>query len=367
MEFSTDPAFADQLDASDSLAAFRAEFELPESPAIYFVGNSLGPLPKRVRAAVGAELDRWGSLGVEGHFTGGRTEGDVGWVDEHRLVTGPIGRIVGGNDDEVVVMNALTVNLHLLMVSFYAPTPERHKILIEEHAFPSDHFAVESQIRQRGFDPATSLVTVSPQAGSELLEPDDIMAAIAEHGDELALVLLPGVQYYTGQVLPMADIVAAGHSVGARVGIDLAHAVGNVELHLHDWNVDFATWCSYKYLNSSPGGVSGIFVHRRHVADESLAKFLGWWGTNPDTRFEMVNEFDAVHSAESWQISNSPILQMAAHRASLEIFDEAGGVAALRLKSQQQTAYLQFLIDEMFAGRVASITPNDPDLSLIHI
>lgn len=360
-DFSTDPSDAERLDSQDELARFRDEFEFPTPPAgaestIYFVGNSLGALPVRVRAAVSTELDRWGSLGVAGHMTG-----DLAWADYHQPMAEPMARIVGGLAHEVVVMNALTVNLHLLLVSFYEPTPERHKILIEEHAFPSDHFAVESQIRQRGYDPATSLVTVAPRTGQEVLDPDDILAAIAEHGAELATVLLPGVQYYTGQVLPIADIAAAAHAVGARVGIDLAHAVGNVELTLHDDDVDFATWCTYKYLNAGPGAVSGIFVHERHVADASLPKLTGWWGTRRETRFEMENVFDAIPTAESWQVSNGPVLLMAALRASLEIFDEAGGVAVLRKKSIRQTAYLQFLIDELLPGRVRSITPTEPD------
>lgn len=361
MEFSTDPAFANRLDEADELARFRSEFEFPTPPdgaaeTIYFVGNSLGALPTRVRASVNSELDRWATLGVHGHFTG-----EPGWADSHETVAGPMERMVGARSGEVVSMNALTVNLHLLLISFYEPTPQRHKILIEDHAFPSDHFAVESQIRQRGFDPATSLVTVSPRPGEELLDPADILAAIAEHGDELATVLLPGVQYYTGQIMPIAEIVEAGHAVGARVGIDLAHGVGNMELSLHDWNVDFATWCTYKYLNASPGSVSGIFVHERHIADQTLPKLVGWWGTRRDTRFEMENVFDAIPTAESWQISNGPVLQVAALRASLEIFDEAGGMAALRTKSRVQTAYLQYLIDELLAGRVESITPDDPE------
>ena len=266
-------------------------------------------------------------------------------------------RLVGAEADEVVAMNGLTVNLHLLMVSFYRPTPERHKILIEQHAFPSDHFAAESQIRQRGYDPAESLVIVSPREGSETLHPDDIMTAISEHGSELALVMLPGVQYYTGQVLPMADITAAGHDVGAVVGFDLAHAVGNIELSLHDWNIDFAAWCSYKYLNSGPGGVAGAFVHKRHVNDQSLPKFLGWWGTNPETRFEMRNEFDATPTVESWQLSNAPIFALAALRASLGVIERAGGMAALRSKSLKQIEFLDHLLETRLKGRVENLTP----------
>ena len=275
--YTTDVATAAELDAADPLAPWRDEFLLPAGtdgrPQVYLVGNSLGAVPKQTSAFVSAELDRWAELGIRGHF-----QGPLAWEPYHELLTAPMASIVGGHDDEVVVMNSLTVNLHLLMVSFYVPTQRRHKILIEDHAFPSDHFAVESQIRQRGFDPATSLVLVRPRDGEETLHPDDVLGLIAEHGDELALVLLPGVHYYTGQVLPMAEITTAGHAVGARVGFDLAHAAGNIPLQLHDWGVDFAAWCSYKYLNCGPGGVGAAFVHRRHVTDRALPKFLGWWG-----------------------------------------------------------------------------------------
>ena len=256
-------------------------------------------------------------------------------------------------------MNALTVNLHLLLVSFYRPTPQRHKVLVEDHAFPSDHFAVESQIRQRGFDPATSLVTVAPRDGEELLRAEDLLAAIAEVGDELALVLLPGVQYYTGQVLPMDEVTAAGHAVGAVVGLDLAHAVGNVELSLHDWGVDFAVWCSYKYLNGGPGGVGAAYVHRDHVADPDLPKLHGWWGTNPATRFAMATTFDPIPTVESWQLSNAPILPMAALRASLDVFQRAGGMAPLRRKSELLIAHLDRRLGEVLAGRVENLAPKE--------
>ena len=359
--WSTDPGLAAELDAADELAYLRERFELPPPPegatdSIYFVGNSLGPMPKNAREYVNHELDRWSTIGVKGHF-----QGDPGWADFHRKVEGSMARVVGAQTNEITVMNSLTVNLHLLLISFYRPTPQRHKILIEEHAFPSDHFAVESQIRQRGFDPAESLVLVSPRPGEQILHTEDIVAAIETHGEELATVLLPGVQYYTGQVLPIAAIAEAGHRVGATVGIDLAHAVGNIELSLHDDDVDFATWCSYKYLNASPGGVSGVYVHERHVNDQSLPKLLGWWGTRRDTRFQMANEFDAIPTAESWQISNGTALPMAALRASLEVVDEAGGMSALRAKSLRLTGYLQYLLDELLPDDVASITPRDPD------
>jgi kynureninase len=341
---------AAELDAADPLASLREEFEIPDG--IYLVGNSLGALPKAAREYVNTELDRWSTLGVEGHFTG-----HLAWKDYHELVTDQLAAVVGAQPAEVVAMNGLTVNLHLLMVSFYQPTSTRHKILLESHAFPSDHFAVESQIRQRGFDPADSMVIIEPRQGEETLHPDDILAAIAEHGNELALVMLPGVQYYTGQALPMAAIVEAGHAVGARVGLDLAHAAGNLELCLHDWNVDFAAWCTYKYLNSGPGGVAGAFVHERHVNDQTLPKLLGWWGTQPSSRFEMATTFDPIPTAESWQLSNAPILSIATLRASLDIIDRAGGMRALRQKTERQIEFFDRRLAESLGDRINCITP----------
>ena len=344
------------LDAADPLIRFRDEFHLPVGrdglPQIYLVGNSLGAVPRAAADNVNVELERWARLGAAAHF-----KGELAWLPYHELLTDSLGRLVGARPSEVVAMNSLTVNLHLLMVSFYDPTAVRHKILIEDHAFPSDHFAVESQIRQRGHDPAESLVVARPRAGEETLRSDDLLALIAEHGPELALVMLPGVQYYTGQVLPMAEIAAAAHDAGARVGFDLAHAVGNIPLALHDWNIDFAAWCSYKYLNGGPGGVGGAFVHERHVGDRSLPKFLGWWGQRPDTRFEMDTVFDPIGTSESWQLSNPPVLAMAALRASLDVFDRAGGTEPLRAKSRHQIEYLDLLLAEMIGDRVESITP----------
>ena len=322
--FTTGADHAEVLDAADPLAPLRSEFAIPTGPdgeeQIYLVGHSLGALPRAARDHVGTELDRWGELGVRGHF-----EGELAWAPYHELLTGPMAAIVGAQPNEVVVMNSLTVNLHLLMVSFYRPTGQRPKILIEDHAFPSDHFAVESQIRHHGFDPAEALVRVSPRRGEQTLRSEDILASIEEHGPELALVLLPGVQYYTGQVLDIAAITEAGHAQGCPVGFDLAHAAGNLVLELHDWDVDFAAWCGYKYLNGGPGGVGAAFVHERHVTDRNLPKFLGWWGTDKSTRFEMRTEFEPIPTVESWQLSNAPVLAMAALRASLELFERAGG------------------------------------------
>ncbi len=343
-------AIAAELDAADPLAHLRDEFDLPDG--VYLVGNSLGALPRAARDTVGVEFDRWAELGVEGHFTG-----RLGWKNYHELVTDQLAALVGADPTEVVAMNGLTVNLHLLLISFYRPTPQRHKILIEGHAFPSDHFAAESQIRQRGFDPATSLVTLDPRPGEETLRREDILDTIADLGDELAVVLLPGVQYYTGQVMPMADIVAAGHAAGATVGFDLAHAIGNVELNLSEWGADFAAWCTYKYLNSGPGGVAGAYVHRRHVNDQDLPKLLGWWGTNPSTRFAMATEFEPIPTVESWQLSNAPVLPLAVLRASLDLFDRAGGMSVLRAKSERQIHYLDRRLAETLHGRVENISP----------
>ncbi len=345
---------ADQLDAADPLSGFRQLFEVPQG--VYLVGNSLGAMPRSVRDYLGTELDRWSDLGVEGHFIG-----ELRWKDYHALLSDQLARLVGARPSEVVAMNALTVNLHLLMVSFYRPTPKRYKILIEAHAFPSDHFAVESQIRQRGFDPDTAMVVVAPRDGDETLRPEDLTDAIAYHGDELAMVLLPGVQYYTGQVLPMADLVEAAHAVGAYIGFDLAHAVGNIELQLTRWDADFAAWCSYKYLNAGPGGVGGAYVNHRHLENKSLPKLTGWWGTNPDTRFEMATHFDAMPTAESWQLSNAPVLAMAALRASLDIFDRAGGITALREKSIRQIEFLDRRLNETMGERITNLTPKPLD------
>ncbi len=356
----SDAATAEALDAADPLTAFRDEFHLPQgkdgATQIYLVGNSLGALPRTAVDHVNTELQRWARLGAAAHL-----EGDLAWLPYHKLLTEPLARLVGGHPNEVVAMNSLTVNLHLLMVSFYKPDHTRHKILIEDHAFPSDHFAVQSQIRQRGHDPADSLIIARPRPGTETLQRSDLLALIEEHGPELALVMLPGVHYYTGQVLPIAEITEAARQVGARVGFDLAHAVGNVPLALHDWDVDFAVWCGYKYLNGGPGGTAGAFVHDKHLGDlgdSSLPKLLGWWGQRQETRFEMGTVFEPIPTVESWQLSNPAILPMAALRASLEIFEQAGGIMALRAKSLKQIEFLDLLLDEMIGNRMEVITPS---------
>jgi kynureninase len=352
--------FARSLDAADPLAHLRDRFAFPpprnRDDVTYFVGNSLGLQPHASREALVAELDKWAERGVRGHF-----ESDRPWMSYDVSLAQAMARIVGAMPDEVVVMNSLTVNLHLMMVSFYRPTVDRFKILVEDHAFPSDHFAVESQIRMHGFDPASALVTVDPRAGEETLRPDDIVAVIHEHGPELALVLLPGVQYYTGQVLPMAQIVAAAHEVGAMAGLDLAHAAGNVEMALHDWDVDFAAWCTYKYLNGGPGSTAGAFVHERHLQDPSLQRLQGWWGHDKATRFEMRNEFIPIPTAEAWHISNGSVFAMAPLVGSLALFDEAGGMEPIRAKSVQMSRYMDYLLDSQLGGKVESITPRDLD------
>ena len=343
------------LDEADELAHLRDAFHFPTDedgePLIYLCGNSLGLQPKSVREHLAVELEDWARLGVEGHF-----EGRNPWYDYHEFLTEPMARVVGAQPHEVVVMNALTVNLHLLMVSFYRPTPARHKILIEQGAFPSDQYVVDSQARFHGYDPAEAVVELGPRDGEHTLRTEDIAAWLDEHGHEVALVLLGGVNYYTGQALDVAAITEAGHRRGCVVGFDMAHAAGNVRLQLHEHGPDFAAWCSYKYLNSGPGGVSGVFVHERHAEDHELPRFAGWWGNDPGTRFEMPREFVPQRGAAGWQLSNAPVLAMAALRASLELFEQAG-MDALRDKSEQLTSFMLGLIDDIPHERFEIITP----------
>ncbi|MBT8199722.1 MAG: kynureninase [Acidimicrobiia bacterium] len=357
MEFEADAGFAEHLDAIDPLSEFRDRFIVPSvdgESVVYLVGNSLGLQPRKAQQILNEEMKLWAEKGVAGHFDQRRP-----WVDYHTQPGVSMASLVGARPAEVVLMNTLTVNLHLLMISFYQPTANRHKILIEDRAFPSDHFAVESQIAQRGFDPATSLATVHPRPGEDTLHTADILDAINELGPELALVLLPGIQYYTGQVLAMSEIVAAAHGVGARVGFDLAHAIGNVEMSLHDWGVDFAAWCTYKYLNAGPGAIAGAFVHERHLSAD-LPRLQGWWGHELASRFEMETEFRPEPSADAWSVSNAPILSMAPIVASMEIFDEVG-MPALREKSRLQSGYMDYLLGVRLPGKVESITPIHPE------
>ena len=346
-----------QLDAHDPLAAFRGEFLIPRnddgSEQVYLCGNSLGLQPRATRDALLEELDDWQQLAVEAHFRGRHP-----WMPYHQFVRDDLAALVGALPHEVVAMNSLTVNLHLMMVSFYRPTPARNAILIERNAFPSDHHAVESQIRFHGFDPADALIEIDPDLADGSLSPDAILGAIEQHGKRIALVMLPGVQYLSGQAFDLAAITRAAHAQGCLVGFDLAHAAGNLELALHDDGCDFAVWCSYKYLNAGPGAVAGCFVHERH-ARADLPRFAGWWGHDQATRFRMAPEFVATPGADGWQLSNPPILALAPVRVSLGFFRRAG-MPALRAKSKALTAYFDELI-RTHAGDVLDIaTPNDP-------
>lgn len=344
MNLSNTLDFARAQDQADPLAAMRARFHMPQhdgADAIYFTGNSLGLQPKATQTYLQQELDAWAALGVEGHF-----KGKAPWLNYHDLLTKNMADIVGALPQETVMMNHLTVNLHLLMVSFYRPTARRFKIICEAKAFPSDQYAVQSQIKYHGFTVNDALVEIAPREGEFAIRHEDILAAIDQHRDSLALVMLGGVNYFTGQVFDMAGIAAAGHRAGAVVGMDLAHAAGNIALQLHDWQVDFAAWCSYKYLNSGPGGVAGAFVHEQHLSNTDLPQFAGWWGHEKATRFLMDKTFVPMHTAERWQISNAPILSMAACRAALDLFAEVG-MSALVKKSRALTAYLEFVIGEI--------------------
>ena len=359
MSVDTSLQHAQSLDADDPLASFRDRFWIPENDGkkqIYLVGNSLGLQPKNVAALVTEELEKWQTLGVRGHF-----ESDRPWLPYHEFLTPTMAKIVGAQENEVVVMNTLTVNLHLMMTTFYRPTKSRNKILIESHAFPSDFQAVESQIKLHGFDPQEAIITVPHGVESDLLSDDAICDLIETHRDSLALVLLPGVQYYTGQFLNLKRITATAHRYNISVGFDLAHAVGNVPLQLHDWDVDFAVWCNYKYLNSGPGAVGGCFIHQRHATDRSMPRMAGWWGHDKKTRFKMENRFEPIPTAEGWQLSNPPILSLAAILASLQVFDDAGGMEPLREKSLKLTGYFESMLKEMLGDRVNVITPRTAD------
>lgn len=394
-EYEASVQFATNLDTRDPLRLFREKFHVPRqadgTETIYFTGNSLGLMPKSTREYVDQELDDWARFAVEGHM-----HAKSPWLPYHEFVTEPMARVVGAKPIETVVMNSLTVNLHLLMVSFYRPTPSRYKIIIEKGAFPSDQYAVESQLRFHAHN-ATELITnyswplsekspagdtrsrspnyswpladrpptgaalieLAPRADESTLRTEDILETIDREGGSVALILLGGVNYYTGQAFDMKAIADAGHKKGCVVGFDCAHAAGNLELKLHDWNVDFAAWCSYKYLNAGPGGIASIFVHERHARSFDLPRFAGWWGHDKETRFLMGPEFKPLEGAEGWQISNPPIFQLAALRASIEIFDEAG-MQNLRAKSEKLTGYLEFLLDQINDERVSVITPRDP-------
>jgi len=354
-------AFAQNMDKEDPLRKFRAEFLFPtfhENEVVYFTGNSLGLQPRQTAKYIQQELDDWAKWGVEGHF-----EAKNPWYSYHELLTEKLAKIAGAKPIEVVVTHSLTTNLHLLMVSFYRPTETRSKIICEAKAFPSDQYALASQVAFHGIDPADGIIEVGPRAGEHLIREEDILSAIEEAGDELALVMFGGVNYYTGQFFDLEKITTAGHAQGAIVGFDLAHAAGNVELKLHDWQVDFAAWCSYKYLNSSPGGVSGLFVHEKHAHNKALPRFAGWWGHDKSVRFKMEKNFQPIPGAEGWQLSNAPVLGMAAHRAALDLFDKAG-MTAVSKKRELLTGYLEFIITDISSNTskvdFEIITPKDP-------
>ncbi|MBE0644468.1 MAG: kynureninase [Bacteroidetes bacterium] len=354
-EFGIDHAYALRMDEADPLRGFRAQFHAPRTPEgkdqIYLCGNSLGLQPVNTRAYIEEELRDWADLGVEGHFRAKHP-----WMPYHELLTSQTARIVGALPVEVVTMNTLTVNLHLLMVSFYRPTPGRHKIIIEEKAFPSDQYAVASQLRVHGYDPVEGVVEIPLDADGRF-STDTVLTTIARHRDDAALLLLGGVNYYNGQLFDIAEITRAAHEAGIVVGVDCAHAAGNVALRLHDWDVDFAAWCSYKYLNAGPGSTAGCFVHERH-ADSDLPRFAGWWGHDKSSRFTMPPRFLPITGAEGWQLSNPSILPLAALRASLELFDQAG-MDALRAKSELLTGYLEFLLARRGRSNWSIITPQD--------
>jgi len=359
MEFKNTLQFAQSLDAKDNLNTYRDEFIFPKingKEVIYFTGNSLGLQPKRTKSFVDEVMKDWAELAVEGHFYAEKP-----WWDYHERLAEPLAKVVGALPEEISVMNTLTVNLHLLMVSFYNPTQKRFKILCEEKAFPSDQYMFQSQVRFHGLDPDETIVEIKKREGEHHWRTEDILAKIEELGDELALVLIGGVNYYNGQVMDMEVITKAGKAVGANVGWDLAHAVGNVELKLHEWDADFASWCSYKYMNSGPGNASGIFVNKKHLNKKDIQRFEGWWGTKKETRFLMKPEFEPMENADAWQISNVPVLSVAPYLASLTMFEEVG-MDKLIEKRNLIVSYLEYIlheIDKEVDSTFEIITPAD--------
>ncbi|CAN5183713.1 kynureninase [soil metagenome] len=358
MNYENTLAFAKQQDAADPLKKYREQFYIPQAKGedvIYFTGNSLGLQPKTTRDYILAELDDWAKFGVEGHFHAKHP-----WFAYHEFLNEKSAKIVGAKPIEVVIMNQLTANVHFLFVSFYQPKAERYKIIMEQKAFPSDQYAVESQVRFHGYDPADAIIEIGPRAGEHNVRTEDILDAIEKNKNELALVFIGGVNYYSGQVFDMETITAAAHKAGAYAGFDLAHGAGNLELKLHEWNLDFACWCSYKYLNSGPGSVGGVFVHEKH-AKSNLPRFAGWWGHDKSSRFKMEKGFIPIKGAEGWQLSNAPVFSMAAHLAALDIFEEVG-MKALNEKTKKLSGYLEFIIDEISEANnncLEIITPRD--------
>jgi len=361
MRFSSDESFARQLDREDPLGGFREKFSLPlgkdGKPVIYFAGNSLGLMPKSARQIVDDELDNWAKLGVDAHHATGTP-----WYSYHEALREPTARLVGAKPVEVICMNSLTVNLHLMMATFYRPAKSRFKALIEEPAFPSDTYAIKTQIVHNGLDPEDALILARPRKGEFTIRTDDVIELIEKQADQLVVIMLAGVNFFTGQLFDIEKITGAAQKYGIGIGFDLAHAVGNVPLSLHEWNVDFAVWCSYKYLNAGPGAVAAAFVHERHATNTKLPRLAGWFGNDPNTRFRLHLEpdFIPVPSADGWQISNPPIFSMAPLRASLAIFDEAGGMEQLRAKSIKLTGYLEFLMEQIGSKKFSLITPADP-------
>ena len=359
IRFETTASFASNLDQNDPLKEYRDQFYIPKqadgSDMLYFCGNSLGLQPKGVEAIIHQELKDWKELAVEGHFHAKRP-----WMPYHEFFSEKLSKISGALPEEVVVMNTLTTNLHLMMVSFYRPTNKRFKIVIEGGAFPSDKYAVDSQIRFHGYDPNDALIQLRPRMGEDLLRTEDVESVLRSNADSIALVMLGGVNYYTGQLFDLKRITEIGHEIGAIVGFDLAHAAGNIPVKLHDWNVDFAVWCHYKYLNSGPGSIAGAFVHQRHHGKSDIPRFEGWWGHDKNSRFKMPATFIPMNSAEAWQTSNAPVFSMAPLLASLELFDSAG-IENLRTKSIQLTNYLEFLLSQIESDRIRVITPKNVD------
>lgn len=359
MKFENSLDFAVKQDEQDVLKNYRNKFLFPQhkgNDVVYFCGNSLGLQPRSTREYLGVELDDWAKHGVEGHF-----RAKSPWFSYHEILTNETARLVGALPGEVVMMNQLTVNLHLLMVSFYRPTKSRFKILCEHKAFPSDQYVLETQAKFHGFSPEDAILEVKPREGEYLIHHEDILSEIEKHKNDLALIMIGGVNYFTGQAFNMKEIAEAGHKAGAIVGFDLAHAAGNLKLELHNWDVDFAAWCSYKYLNSGPGSVAGAFVHERHEASFGLPRFGGWWGHDKNKRFLMEKGFMPMKGAEGWALSNAPIFSMAANRASLDIFDEAG-MDSLVEKSEKLTGYLEYTIEEInksSKNKLEIITPKN--------
>jgi kynureninase len=351
--------YAKQLDQEDPISYLRNEFHIPRDKDgkewLYFTGNSLGLQPKITSKYIEQELDDWANFGVEGHF-----EAKNPWLSYHELLTDTMAKVVGAKPVEVVVMNTLTTNLHLLMVSFYQPSKTKYKIIIESDAFPSDRYAVQSQLSFHGFDPEEAIIEWKPKEGKELLELEDLKSILDSQGDEVALLLIGGVNYYTGQYLDIKKIAELGHAKKCMVGIDLAHGAGNIQPNLHDSSIDFAAWCTYKYLNSGPGSLSGLFVHEKHAQRKDLPRFAGWWNHNKETRFNMRQPFDVMSGAEGWQLSNPPILSMAAIKASLDIFEKVGMDALLK-KSKKLTGFFEYLINEIASDTIKIITPTNPN------